>query len=196
MATSSARGPTVTVRFRGPATWSTSVCRPRHTARVMALPRAGSTCPGRCRPRRLSHHRVNVRWVTQDDLAVRAGIRRRTLVALEGGNPRGEIGIVVRVIAALDREHGEITSRSPEPRPSLRCIERQVGGRDRRGESRPHTSSNPRSQGSHTTTSTSTCVCRPRNVSACSRPRPSLHGSRPSGCSSSTGSCKRWCSTG
>jgi DNA-binding XRE family transcriptional regulator len=41
---------------------------------------------------------------TQDDLAVRAGISRRTLVALEGGNPRGEIGIVVRVIAALDRE--------------------------------------------------------------------------------------------
>jgi hypothetical protein len=35
---------------------------------------------------------------------VRAGISRRTLVALEGGNPRGEIGIVVRVIAALDRE--------------------------------------------------------------------------------------------
>lgn len=41
---------------------------------------------------------------TQDELAVRAGISRRTLVALEGGNPRGEIGIVVRVIAALDRE--------------------------------------------------------------------------------------------
>jgi HTH-type transcriptional regulator / antitoxin HipB len=41
---------------------------------------------------------------TQDDLAVRVGISRRTLVALEGGNPRGEIGIVVRVIAALDRE--------------------------------------------------------------------------------------------
>jgi HTH-type transcriptional regulator/antitoxin HipB len=41
---------------------------------------------------------------TQNDLAVRAGISRRTLVALEGGNPRGEIGIVVRVIAALDRE--------------------------------------------------------------------------------------------
>ncbi len=41
---------------------------------------------------------------TQDALAVRAGISRRTLVALEGGNPRGEIGIVVRVIAALDRE--------------------------------------------------------------------------------------------
>jgi HTH-type transcriptional regulator/antitoxin HipB len=41
---------------------------------------------------------------TQDDLAVRAGISRRTLVALEGGNPRGEIGIVVRVVAALDRE--------------------------------------------------------------------------------------------
>jgi HTH-type transcriptional regulator / antitoxin HipB len=41
---------------------------------------------------------------TQDDLATRAGISRRTLVALEGGSPRGEIGIVVRVIAALDRE--------------------------------------------------------------------------------------------
>ena len=41
---------------------------------------------------------------TQDDLAVRAGVSRRTLVALEGGSPRGEIGIVVRVIAALDRE--------------------------------------------------------------------------------------------
>ena len=41
---------------------------------------------------------------TQGDLAVRAGISRRTLVAIEGGNPRGEIGIVVRVIAALDRE--------------------------------------------------------------------------------------------
>lgn len=41
---------------------------------------------------------------TQEDLAERAGISRRTLVALEGGNPRGEIGIVVRVIAALERE--------------------------------------------------------------------------------------------
>lgn len=40
---------------------------------------------------------------TQDDLANRAGISRRTLVALEGGNPRGEIGIALRVIAALDR---------------------------------------------------------------------------------------------
>ena len=48
---------------------------------------------------------------TQDHLALRAGISRRTLVALEGGNPRGEIGIVVRVIAALDREL-EITERS------------------------------------------------------------------------------------
>lgn len=48
---------------------------------------------------------------TQDDLAVRAGISRRTLVALEGGNPRGEIGIVVRVIAALDCELA-ITERS------------------------------------------------------------------------------------
>ena len=48
---------------------------------------------------------------TQDDLAVRAGISRRTLVALEGGNPRGEIGIVVRVIAALDRELA-VTERS------------------------------------------------------------------------------------
>ncbi len=41
---------------------------------------------------------------TQDELAEQAGISRRTLVALEGGSPRGEIGIVVRVIAALDRE--------------------------------------------------------------------------------------------
>ena len=41
---------------------------------------------------------------TQDQLAERAGISRRTLVALEGGSPRGEIGIVVRVIAALERE--------------------------------------------------------------------------------------------
>ena len=41
---------------------------------------------------------------TQDELAVRAGISRRTLGALEGGNPRGEIGIVFRVVAALDRE--------------------------------------------------------------------------------------------
>ena len=41
---------------------------------------------------------------TQDDLALRAGISRRTLVALEGGNPRGEIGIALRVIAALDRD--------------------------------------------------------------------------------------------
>jgi len=40
---------------------------------------------------------------TQEDLAVRAGISRRTLVALEGGNPRGEVGIALRVIAALDR---------------------------------------------------------------------------------------------
>lgn len=48
---------------------------------------------------------------TQEDLAVRAGISRRTLVAIEGGNPRGEIGIVVRVIAALDRELA-ITERS------------------------------------------------------------------------------------
>lgn len=48
---------------------------------------------------------------TQDDLAVHAGISRRTLVSLEGGNPRGEIGIVVRVIAALDRELA-ITERS------------------------------------------------------------------------------------
>ena len=45
-----------------------------------------------------------LRGWTQGDLAVRAGISRRTLVALEGGNPRGEIGIVLRVIAALDRE--------------------------------------------------------------------------------------------
>jgi HTH-type transcriptional regulator / antitoxin HipB len=43
---------------------------------------------------------------TQDELATRAGISRRTLVALEGGSPRGEIGIVVRVVAALDRELG------------------------------------------------------------------------------------------
>ena len=42
---------------------------------------------------------------------MRAGINRRTLVALEGGNPRGEIGIAVRVIAALDRELA-ITERS------------------------------------------------------------------------------------
>jgi len=48
---------------------------------------------------------------TQDDLAERAGISRRTLVTIEGGNPRGEIGIVVRVIAALDREIA-ITERS------------------------------------------------------------------------------------
>lgn len=48
---------------------------------------------------------------TQDDLALRAGISRRTVVALEGGNPRGEIGIVVRVIAALGRELA-ITERS------------------------------------------------------------------------------------
>lgn len=41
---------------------------------------------------------------TQGELAERAGISRRTLVALEGGNPRGEVGIVVRVIAALDQE--------------------------------------------------------------------------------------------
>jgi DNA-binding XRE family transcriptional regulator len=41
---------------------------------------------------------------TQDDLATRAGISRRTLVAIEGGSSRGEIGIVLRVIAALDRE--------------------------------------------------------------------------------------------
>jgi HTH-type transcriptional regulator / antitoxin HipB len=41
---------------------------------------------------------------TQNDLAERAGISRRTLVSIEGGNPRGEIGIVLRVIAALDRE--------------------------------------------------------------------------------------------
>ncbi len=44
------------------------------------------------------------RGLTQDDLATLAGISRRTLVALEGGSPRGEIGIVVRVIAALDHE--------------------------------------------------------------------------------------------
>lgn len=48
---------------------------------------------------------------TQGDLAARAGISRRTLVALEGGNPRGEIGIVLRVVAALDREL-TITERS------------------------------------------------------------------------------------
>lgn len=41
---------------------------------------------------------------TQDQLADRAGISRRTLVALEGGNARGEIGIALRVIAALDHE--------------------------------------------------------------------------------------------
>lgn len=41
---------------------------------------------------------------TQDELAERAGISRRTLVALEGGNPRGEVGIAIRVIAALDCE--------------------------------------------------------------------------------------------
>ena len=35
---------------------------------------------------------------------MRAGISRRTLVTLEGGHPRGEIGIVLRVIDALDRE--------------------------------------------------------------------------------------------
>ena len=52
-----------------------------------------------------------LRGWTQDDLAERAGISRRTLVTLEGGNPRGEIGIVVRVIAALDREIA-ITERS------------------------------------------------------------------------------------
>jgi HTH-type transcriptional regulator / antitoxin HipB len=50
---------------------------------------------------------------TQGDLALRAGISRRTLVSLEAGNPNGEIGIVVRVIAALDRELA-ITERSSE----------------------------------------------------------------------------------
>jgi DNA-binding XRE family transcriptional regulator len=34
---------------------------------------------------------------TQGDLAVRVGISKRTWLALEGGNPRGEIGVVVRV---------------------------------------------------------------------------------------------------
>jgi HTH-type transcriptional regulator / antitoxin HipB len=43
---------------------------------------------------------------TQEELAERAGISRRTLIALEGGSPRGEIGIVMRVVAALDRELG------------------------------------------------------------------------------------------
>ena len=54
-----------------------------------------------------------LRGWTQGDPAVRAGISRRTLVALEGGNPRGEIGIVLRVIAALDRELA-VTERSGE----------------------------------------------------------------------------------
>ena len=54
-----------------------------------------------------------LRGWTQEDLAARAGISRRTLVALEGGNPRGEIGIVVRVVSALDRELA-ITERSSE----------------------------------------------------------------------------------
>ena len=35
---------------------------------------------------------------------MRAGISRRTLVVLESGNPRGEIGIALRVIDALDCE--------------------------------------------------------------------------------------------
>lgn len=59
-----------------------------------------------------------LRGWTQDELAVRAGISRRTVVALEGGNPHGEIGIVVRVIAALDRELA-ITERSSEGRDDL-----------------------------------------------------------------------------
>lgn len=40
---------------------------------------------------------------TQADLADRAGVSRQTLISLERGNPNGEIGIVMRVLAALHR---------------------------------------------------------------------------------------------
>jgi len=40
--------------------------------------------------------------LTQTDLAVRAGVSRRWLSDLEGGKPTAEVGLVLKVIAALD----------------------------------------------------------------------------------------------
>jgi y4mF family transcriptional regulator len=40
--------------------------------------------------------------LTQTDLAVRAGVSRRWLSDLEAGKPTAEVGLVLKVIAALD----------------------------------------------------------------------------------------------
>jgi HTH-type transcriptional regulator/antitoxin HipB len=41
------------------------------------------------------------RRMTQDDLAVAAGVSRRWIVALEAGKPRAELGLVLRVLSTL-----------------------------------------------------------------------------------------------
>jgi HTH-type transcriptional regulator/antitoxin HipB len=53
--------------------------------------------------------------LTQTGLAARAGVSRRWLSDLESGKPTAEIGLVLRVIAAL----GMYTDLLPEPTPEV-----------------------------------------------------------------------------
>jgi HTH-type transcriptional regulator/antitoxin HipB len=41
------------------------------------------------------------RRMTQDDLAMAAGVSRRWIVALEAGKPRAELGLVLKVLTTL-----------------------------------------------------------------------------------------------
>ena len=53
--------------------------------------------------------------LTQQELAERAGVSRRWLSGLEAGKPSAEIGLVLRVIAAL----GMYADVRPAPRPDI-----------------------------------------------------------------------------
>lgn len=50
--------------------------------------------------------------LTQQDLAVAAGVSRRWIVGLEAGKPRAELGLVLRVLSTLEIP---LTADSPEP---------------------------------------------------------------------------------
>ena len=49
--------------------------------------------------------------LSQDELAIRAGVSRRWLSGFEGGKPTAEIGLIFRVTAALDM----VVDVKPEP---------------------------------------------------------------------------------
>jgi HTH-type transcriptional regulator / antitoxin HipB len=53
--------------------------------------------------------------LTQTDLAARARVSRRWLSDLEAGKPTAEVGLVLRVVAAL----GMYTDLRPEPTPEV-----------------------------------------------------------------------------